>query len=70
MWNKLPKEVMQDPCMEVFKIQLDKAKSNLLWSFIWPWFEYKASQEQVLSTLPIWNNPVNLVFMYPQIFHV
>lgn len=42
-WNKLPKEVMQTPSLEVFKTQLDTAKSNLVWSFIWPWFEYKVS---------------------------
>lgn len=48
-WNKLPKELVQTPSLEIF--ELDNSMSNLLWSSIWPWFEYKVSQEQFLSTL-------------------
>jgi len=30
-WNKLPREVVEAPCMETFQVRLDRALSNLIW---------------------------------------
>ena len=29
-WNKLPREVVDAPCLDVFKVRLDRVLSNLV----------------------------------------
>jgi len=29
-WNKLPREMVDDPSLEMFKVRLDRALSNLI----------------------------------------
>jgi len=30
-WSMLPREVVEAPCLETFKVRLDGALSNLVW---------------------------------------
>jgi len=30
-WNRLPREVVEAPSLETFKVRLDRALSNLIW---------------------------------------
>jgi len=33
-WNKIPREVVDAPSLEMFKVRLDGALSNLIWWLI------------------------------------
>lgn len=47
-WNGLCREVMWSPSLELFKFQLDKVLSSLVWSSRWPYF---VKPPEVLSNL-------------------
>lgn len=54
-WGQAHNEqAAQRCCPDSPETHLGKVLSNLLWSYIWPWLEYKVGLENLLSSLPTW----------------
>lgn len=53
-WSRLPKEAVQSSSWGVFKTQMDKVLSNLVWSHNWPCLEQRGWTKDLLRSFPLW----------------